>query len=598
MGATTVVATAKAIEKVVEDIYALASGEVKDRIKRWRTVHKINSLYRKLSIVRKVKTIWQIESHVDLLSFYYPSRILTSQGRKAIQYVKDLDTKGNVLIEGTVGQGKSIFLRYLCVQELYRGEVIPLFMELRRLEVGTSLKTYIFESLDILGISVDDRLFDYLASSGKLLICLDGFDEVKESQRSTLISQIEVLSAKYENLKFIVTSRPDNAIDKSPFFRVIRLAPLQRPEIRGVIDKLVNDASFTDELTAAIDKNKGDIRNLLTTPLMVTLLVIAYRAEQKIPETLAEFYESLFNTLLLRHDRLKAGFNRQRKSGLGDRAIRSVFDALSFLCRKQQLTTISQDQLYDVCVRAFVAAQIQNDPQAYIDDLKHITCLLLEEGGTYHFIHKSVAEFHSASFIKHRPDEGATKFYQHIFANGHSNWSQELEFLSQIDRFRFCRDFLIPDIRRLVGPVIDTPSKHPDAVFQTIYKFVSGHYVGTNEHGQLRTIKSTFDVQISSWALDQASDRFYDAIIRANWGESAKRYGKPIADNPEKKGQLNAVVWKIDLDKVLTGSLAEPRGQLLLACRRMSESLEDIYKQSVSFVQEVEATKKVFDDLC
>lgn len=133
------------------------------------------------------------------------------------------------------------------VQELYRGEVIPLFIELRRLKPETELLENLLEHMELLGFGANLGLFEFIAQSGKLLVCLDGFDEVKDSLREGLIQQIEMLCIRFDQLAVLITSRPDNGINNSPLFRVVRLAPLGDGEIRGVINRMADDPILTDQ---------------------------------------------------------------------------------------------------------------------------------------------------------------------------------------------------------------------------------------------------------------------------------------------------------------------------------------------------------------
>ena len=594
----TLAASQKVIENVVEDLYAISKEGVREQIRRWRATARIKQLSKKLVAVRRVKTIWQTEKEVDLMEFYYPARLLKGKERREVRSLRELTKEGNILIEGTVGQGKSILLRYLCVQELYRGEVIPILIELRRLEGGTKLLDLLLDSLDMLGFGNDSKIFEFLASSGKILICLDGFDEVKASLRDRLIQQIESIVTKYDELRIVVTSRPDNAIDKSACMRVLRLAPLERGDVRGIIDKLEGDANFTEELLRALDKRHSSIQELLTTPLMVTLLVIAYKAEQQIPETTAEFYEALFNTLLLRHDKLKAGFRRERHSGLNDHAMRTMFDAVCFLCRKQQLTTIEHGALYQICDRAKSLAQVACDPQKFMDDIKQITCLLLEEGGKYHFVHKSVSEYHAASYIQHSTDEGAGRFYRHVLNGKYRNWQQEVEFLQKIDRYRFSKRFLIPDILKFMQR--DGATDDVDNVsdwFDRVVAVVGGYIVGFNRDGHLRSLRYGA-LPKETWVLQtRVISATIDAVVLSRWDEALRRQGVAVKHPKYTVSSDNVVMHEIQIDNILKSDLVEPRSKILQACQKAASELQRLYSEAKTFVAGTEAAAAALDDL-
>ena len=83
---------------------------------------------KRIGMVRKVKTIWQIDKAIDLFDFYCDSYVLVEEKRRKVSFISDLGPKENVLIQGIAGQGKSILLRFLCSVELSRGEYIPVYL--------------------------------------------------------------------------------------------------------------------------------------------------------------------------------------------------------------------------------------------------------------------------------------------------------------------------------------------------------------------------------------------------------------------------------------------------------------------------------------
>ncbi len=100
-------AAKKGLGLVLGDIYETLKGAAKRRWARWRATASIDDLYRKIEHVRLVKTILQLDKEVDLATFYHPTRI--EQGRESVP-VADVDRfpeSGNILVSGTVGQGKS-----------------------------------------------------------------------------------------------------------------------------------------------------------------------------------------------------------------------------------------------------------------------------------------------------------------------------------------------------------------------------------------------------------------------------------------------------------------------------------------------------------
>ena len=146
----------KVFKKVVGELYGLLSKQAGQKLRQWNTERQIDTLYHKMSLVRKVKTIWQVDKPVDLSAFYCDSHVVIDEKRKTIRQLGDLGSIGNLLIEGIAGQGKSIFLRYLCAVELAVGNYIPLFVELRRIDSAHSLRNRIYAAFALLKLDVDD----------------------------------------------------------------------------------------------------------------------------------------------------------------------------------------------------------------------------------------------------------------------------------------------------------------------------------------------------------------------------------------------------------------------------------------------------------
>jgi hypothetical protein len=514
----TVSAATKALDKILTDIYVIAKESGKQRIKRWRTESKVRELYKSVTAVRKVKTIWQIDKEVDLMSFYYPSRLKVYERRKVINSVLDLPYHGNIVVQGTVGQGKSIFLRYLCSQELTRGEAIPVFLELRHYDGSLPLRSLVLEALRTLRLEMDDELLDVFAERGRLTLLLDAFDEVDEEHVGSVISQLEELSKRYERLRIIVTSRPDSGIEKSAHFRVFQLAPLESDELAPVIERLTGSAKLAHEIATAVRKSAAGISSLLTTPLMVTLLVFTYKAEQRVPEQLSEFYDGLFQLLLARHDKSKPGYSRKRRCKVADRVMREVFEALCFLARRARQLSFTEEGIHSIAKEAIKLTQIAVDVDDYVSDIRRITCLLLEEGGRYQFIHKSVAEYHAACFIRRQPQDTAIRFYQQLINEKWVGWHQELEFLWETDTYRFDKHFLLPKLQNYAGRVHLDDEENVKRAFSAHVE----HYVRSMEiHFRNVASDSPFSYSTISepgpygWPLDRINVEFADYLMTA-----------------------------------------------------------------------------------
>lgn len=206
---TTGIAGKKLVEKTVTDLYDLAKAEVGFQLKKRKAINYVDNIYRRIRQLRLVKTIWQLEKEIDLSGFYYPSKIQIENKRVALNQIADFGYDGNILIEGTVGQGKSILLRYLASVDFCLNRRVPIFLELRRVRQGQTLLSLVLGELNALGFEMSEQLFRFFADKGRLVLFLDAFDEVKEEVRQTLLTEIEDMTRQHEQLRVIATSRPD-----------------------------------------------------------------------------------------------------------------------------------------------------------------------------------------------------------------------------------------------------------------------------------------------------------------------------------------------------------------------------------------------------
>lgn len=446
------------LKKPIDELYLEAEGEVKLKLAVIRTAAKAKALHKKLYETQRVKTIWHTDRPLSLTSFFFPVQIVRNDPTPVNPIrLKNLDPfqYNHNIIFGTVGQGKSILMRYLLGGEIKTGTRIPMFVELRNVD-GKSLRVFLAEKFSaLMGVAVDDELFTLFANQGKLSMLLDGFDEVEPGNVSRLMQEIEELSFDFPECKITLTSRPDSDCKHLTNFHSYRIQPLALDDLLGFYKKITKDIHFSSRIDAAIKSSPTKIRELITTPLLATLLAISYRSAQKIPLGFSEFYNDLFQILLIRHDASKLGWRRHRKSKIDDRQIQQIFEAFCFSTRKKQLASIDFETAYDTAASSIKEVALDAEPQSFLDDIKKITCLLIEEGKKISFVHASVQEFFAARYIKTRTDIVARRFYNQVLEKKWQQWNEELNFLRQIDSHRAVKYFYAPDCEKTKGYILN-----------------------------------------------------------------------------------------------------------------------------------------------
>jgi hypothetical protein len=439
------------LSPVLKDLYEQSKEKFGNTLAKWNNAKTIQALVTKVSAYERIKTIWQRDKEVKLSSFYYPSKVTFNTGlTKTISGLSDLPTIGSLVIQGTVGQGKSVFLRYLCIQELKNNASgrIPVLIELRKLDEKYDLEAAVFSTLKNLGFEISSDLFEYYAESRKLVILLDGFDELNEKTALKTITQLEAWAIEYPSLQIIITSRPGAEIQKSNHFSIVRLTPLTPADHKPFIAKIGVKGEKLENLILAINDSPLEIRSLLTTPLLLTLLVLVYQVENSIPSELPEFFKLLFVTVFSRHDGTKPAFTRTHKSGLNERKLELLFSSFCFAAKRRQYTPSLTESEFNTAFDDGARFLKDKCPiEGFRHDIVKVACLLQEDGLMLSFVHKSLLDYFSAAFISTRTEKQAKQIYASI-RRGTMGWRPTLQFLQHIDRYRYARDFAIPELQR------------------------------------------------------------------------------------------------------------------------------------------------------
>ena len=546
------VASTKILSNVVDDLYTFLKQRATLNINKRNVQRKLPTLVSRMQNVRLVKTLWQVDTAVDVQSFYCDSHVILpatrnrNRRRRKIDVVSDFGRRRDIAVRGIAGQGKSIFIRHLCIKEFEAGQIIPVFIELRRIQKNETLLNHISRFLDILDLPIDDKLFKILLQSGKFIFFLDGFDEVLEGDKPRILNELENLATASENARFLVTSRPNTAIEMSPFFDVFTLDDLRGKEYQAVIRKLTDSLDYANTLIRTIAAHKANVAELLCNPLLVTLLLISYKSFQKLPERLSDFYESIFYVLLRRHDGTKPGFIRSRRCAINDNQYREVFDALCFESKKAVDFHFNYQQVCELVDKSIHRANLNEDADNYLRDIKDVTCLILEEGGEYRFIHKSVQEYYAACFIRNRPEDSSRRFYSACLVDYSTaqRWQQELGFLAEIDQYRYNKHYLIPLCHKFLNVDNDDGllRGRPEVTRELTRHVSGGHLVGF-DLGRLGRLHS-----LNFNTLGQIADEmdYVDSFFDLDYGEFVTQLGNGNISVNKELRKRNYFVSKIE----------------------------------------------------
>ena len=215
------------------------------------------------------------------------------------------------MVLGQPGVGKSTFLRRIGLEALkgrtgrYQLESVPVFLELKRFNTGDiNLEKAITEELQNCGFPKPDDSTRKLLEKGRLLVLLDGLDDIPTTQMNAAIEQIQDFVDKHSQNRFIGSCR--SAAYRSRFrrFKDVVLADFDETQIQQFIknwfqgeeDKRQGIAQICWELLN--HPAFAAAKELAQTPLLLTLLCLVFDDSQTFPKNRALLYDEALDVLL------------------------------------------------------------------------------------------------------------------------------------------------------------------------------------------------------------------------------------------------------------------------------------------------------------
>ncbi|MDX8239884.1 NACHT domain-containing protein [Acinetobacter pittii] len=445
------IATVRAITaQTTREVIDLA----KSKIKGYQALKKLSDnnddLMASIEKLMWVKTLFSgAEKPVNLFDFfqkpklaYLEEKIFTIDNLQEISSFTDINNK-NLIFRGTVGQGKSIFMRFLAIKDIVTTQRIPIFIELKNISKTKNIIDLIKEYLAI-WIGDSEEIFNLVMQSGKISIFLDAFDELDSDLIQSTYKYINDLCQNFRKLTVIVSSRPDTLIINSQYFNVIDLQPYESEEQIGLIEKLVEDEDNKKFLIESINSSTHEVREVLVTPLMVVLFIKQYTVGFSVPNHVVDFYKNIFDVVTFTHDRSKGIEKRQSFSSLNQIQLESVFERFCFETFLAKTIVFNRGDFIELLRKSVEKNNISNFEDYYqlINDFTKFACLILQDGTNYTFIHKSIQEFYVAKYISNLNESSAKRVIEIKFYNDYID-SSYLEFLKILKPYYFNKYYLI-----------------------------------------------------------------------------------------------------------------------------------------------------------
>jgi predicted NACHT family NTPase len=247
---------------------------------------------------------------------------LTQLNQPAIPGMEAVMMHSKLTLLGKPGAGKTTFLQYLALQcnaGHFKPDCIPVFISLRqftkqaRTANNFSFLNYLSTKWKSCGISPEQ--IEPLLQHGKVLLLLDGLDEVSKTDTPELLQQIQLFADEYYQNQIIITSRIAAQQYHFRGFTYVELADFDAHQIETFAQKwftatnknyqpvgLAKASQFLEQLH---HPDNQPIRELVVTPILLSLVCSVFQERATFPSKRAKLYQAGLDILLVRWDKAR-----------------------------------------------------------------------------------------------------------------------------------------------------------------------------------------------------------------------------------------------------------------------------------------------------
>ncbi|MFN6570560.1 NACHT domain-containing protein [Dendronalium sp. ChiSLP03b] len=362
--------------------------------------------------------IRSFESIENLEEFYRKanSRKFQSQDKGKQEGIKVANEKQYLMVLGGPGAGKSTFLRKMGLEALkgkkggIKQACIPVFIELKRFTSSeNNIEKFIIEEFRNCDFPSPDKFTAKALEEGKLLILLDGLDEVPTQNLTEAISQIQNFVDKYDKNRFVASCR--TAAHRSGFrrFSDVSMADFDDTQIQqfiynwfqSAVDKQVKTGEKCWELLQKPEHSAA--KELAHTPLLLTFLCLVYDRSQSFPNNRSVLYRKALRILLEEWASEKRILRDEIYQGLHTELEEILLSEIAYKNFESDRLFFSQRDIVQQ-IKTFLASNL-NAPQ-YLDGEKVLNAIAIQQGilveraeDIYSFSHLTLQEYLTAQYI-------------------------------------------------------------------------------------------------------------------------------------------------------------------------------------------------------
>lgn len=388
----------------------------------------LDDIYVDVNILEEIASQQQLEiADLQSLSPSEFNRVgLGAVEQQQIPGMQAVETYSKLRVLGKPGVGKTTFLQHLALQ-CNRGEFaadqVPIFILLREFAEESrrggefSLFHTIHQAFLTSGIS-NAAVLETLLQAGRVLLLMDGMDEVLNQDVTTVLKEIRKFSDKYYKNRFVVSCRIAAQKLRLRGFIDVEIAPFAQAQITTFARKWFVALTKTtaqaghEQATQFIQKldlpENWQFRQLVVTPLFLHLACWVFHGQKKFPSKRSEFYKQGLDLLLgqwdeakgVERDEIYRGFLLPQKLRLLSQLASVTFEQGQYFFDQRTIEQYIGDYLRNLPGATLETEELQLESEAMLNAIEAQHGLLIERArGIFSFSYLAFQEYFTARKI-------------------------------------------------------------------------------------------------------------------------------------------------------------------------------------------------------
>jgi predicted NACHT family NTPase len=329
--------------------------------------------------------------------------------QKRVEGIAAVRNHSKLMILGKPGAGKTTFLKFLamsCISGKAFADLVPIFVTLKDFadrENRPSLLQFLTGEFSQWDIEVEPIL-----KSGRALVLLDGLDEVRAEYDDRVLREIREFVRNYSESQIVVTCRI--AANQYVFeqFTEVEVADFDEQQIATFVENWFRNKEIkTKDFLEELKKYRG-VQELATSPLLLTLLCLAFEESGSFPTNRSELYKEGLDALLrkwdskrgIRRDSVYKDLSVQKKEDMLSQIALTTFEKGDYFVKQRQLEDYICDYIRNTANAKTDDEELHLDSEAVLKSIEAQHGLFVERArGIYSFSHLTFHEYFAARQI-------------------------------------------------------------------------------------------------------------------------------------------------------------------------------------------------------